>query len=70
MENKMSKPTIFFNTECINCETVNKEMIRIGGIIMCKKCFKSEFNTDNPVKKEQAQYLFWLEYTKNKLDKE
>lgn len=33
-----------FNASCLKCKTVDKEMVRIAAIVMCKKCYKEEFS--------------------------
>jgi len=53
----MSKPRVFYNRECDECANIEEEMVKVGGIILCKYCFREQFSTDDPVKKEREKYL-------------
>jgi len=55
---------VWYNTECLKCQTVEKEMISVGSLVMCGKCFEEEFNTHDPVKEEREKYLKWLKIYK------
>ena len=57
VELKIPHATVFLNSECLICHKTEKEMIKLGAISLCKKCFLSEFQTDDPVDKERELYL-------------
>ena len=65
-ENPIPSARIINNYECIKDNKVEKEMVEVGCFAMCKKCFKEEFKTDDPVGKEPKQYKKWLEVYKEK----
>ena len=48
------------NAECVKCEVILRDMVRIGAIIMCPSCFEEEFSTDDPVREERPKYFHWL----------
>jgi hypothetical protein len=48
------------NAECIKCNGVYKRMFRVGAFVMCAKCCRKEFTTEDPVRKEKAKYKKWL----------
>jgi hypothetical protein len=52
-------PHIMFhlNNECLICHVTEKEMVKFGAIFLCKKCFLSQFQTDDPMNKERELYL-------------
>ena len=56
----MPKIFIYTNTKCVKCHTIEEEMIRVGAIIICHKCFREEFKTKDPVTLERDNYLKWL----------
>ena len=53
----MSTPKRLYNASCIKCNGVYGEMVRIGCIVLCDKCFIVEFKTNDPVKQEREKYL-------------
>jgi hypothetical protein len=61
---------IHYNSECINCKTVKKEMVLIGAFVMCHNCWNQEFggietiDETNFILKEK--YKYWLKCHKNK----
>jgi hypothetical protein len=65
-----SKPNyhIFNNAECVKCNKVEREMVRIGAVFFCGDCVKIEFNSDNPVRDERKKYLNWLHIQHKKFD--
>jgi hypothetical protein len=54
---KIPHAALIQNNECAICHSVEKEMVNIGSAFMCKKCFFSEFQTDDPMNKEREKYL-------------
>jgi len=34
------------NADCISCEVLEKQMVRVGAFIMCRKCWEREFGVD------------------------
>lgn len=56
----MNRTYIHNNASCLKCHVVEKEMVRVGVIIFCKKCYEEEFSTLDPVKEEREKYLEWL----------
>lgn len=59
---------VHHNAECIKCEALEKEMIRVGAVIFCRKCVSEEFNSDDPVRQERERYLHWLRLGYKKLE--
>lgn len=51
---------IFYNSPCLKCGRIDKEMIITGALIFCNDCFPTEFKSDYPAKKERENYLKWL----------
>ena len=45
------------NVDCIVCKKIKKNMVRVGAIYLCAKCFCETFHTQDPVKKERKVYL-------------
>jgi hypothetical protein len=43
----------WWNTECMKCGTVEKEMVKVGALVFCKKCFVSEFKNADPVDRDK-----------------
>ncbi len=62
----MTKPKVLHNSDCIKCNIVEKEMVIIGAVVMCKNCYTTEFESDDPVKEERDNYLYWLNETMNR----
>ena len=31
------------NCQCLKCDAINKEMIKVGEVVLCSDCFKVEF---------------------------
>ena len=48
------------NAECIVCDTLEREMVRVGAVIFCNKCVQEQFSSENPVRDERETYLKWL----------
>lgn len=44
------------NADCIVCECIEKYMFRVGAFVICQKCYKKNFKTDNPIEKENETY--------------
>ena len=63
----MTYPVVFHNTECLDCEEVHKEMVRVGVLVFCNKCYSKNFKTDDPIKKENGMYTYWLGIYKKKV---
>jgi len=62
----MSKPRYFYNATCIECDAIEKIMVRIGTIVMCQSCHGKIFKTEDPVMEERPKYLHYLEKTTKK----
>ena len=59
------------NADCVKCKIVLLHMVRVGAIIMCPNCLEEEFKSDDPVKKERGNYLYWLNvYTRGLIEEE
>lgn len=48
---------VYYNQHCDECFDTHREMVAIGAIILCPRCFRGTFKTDNPVSKERDKYL-------------
>ena len=59
-----SSPIIYYNNNCLRCKKVDREMISVGAIIFCKRCYPMLFNSENPVTEERKKYRAWLEISK------
>ena len=58
----MIKCRIKENITCLKCDALEKEMVLIGAFVMCKKCWKEEFGTeeiDTESKLYKDKYLKW-----------
>ena len=42
-KNKLIEAKEAYNNDCLKCGKVYKRMVRIGALIFCNRCFKSEF---------------------------
>lgn len=61
------------NAVCLRCESVEKEMVRVGPMFFCSMCFKVEFlntmsitviNNKQSVSEESLIYQKWLKIYK------
>ena len=59
----MTSVGIVYNNHCVKCGAVDKEMTRVGSVVMCHGCFDEVFKTDDPIGKERETYLFWVNKT-------
>ena len=57
---------VYHNIDCLKCNALELEMVKIGTLVMCNKCTEEEFKTDDPVQKEYGKYKKWLEVHKEK----
>ena len=48
---------VYYNQHCDECLETEHEMVSIGAIIICQKCFLATFKTKNPVSEERDKYL-------------
>ena len=48
------------NTPCSSCDLIEVQMVRVGAIIFCTDCFKTEFKTMDPVTLEKDKYRIWV----------
>ena len=58
----MIKCRIKENITCLKCDALEKEMVLIGAFVMCKKCWKEEFDTEEintESKLYKDKYLKW-----------
>lgn len=55
-------PSVFYvnNLFCIKCAAVKRYMIRVGAVVFCERCFKKEFNTEDPITEQRELYIKWL----------
>lgn len=66
-----------YNSQCLKCDTINKEMVKVGPMIFCNNCFTVEF-VDTKVykvrKKEvptkSKRYKDWLYAYKKYISRE
>ena len=42
-KNTQRRIHVHYNAACIDCDTVDKEMVRVGAFHMCCKCMKKVF---------------------------
>ena len=49
------------NANCLACNIVQKEMIRVGALIFCASCFNTIFDAQAPERDPEA-YKKWLDY--------
>ncbi len=35
-----------YNTPCVNCETLEKDMVKVGVLHLCNDCFNNKFGID------------------------
>lgn len=49
----------FNNFYCVKCESVFKEMVRIGALVFCEHCFVEEFKEED-LKIGSEKYKHWL----------
>jgi hypothetical protein len=60
-----SKVEIHYNIGCINCQSLHREMPKIGPLIFCTECFKEVFKTKNPLIEEKSVVRAWLSYNQD-----
>ena len=39
----MTKALVINNTQCLKCDALEKEMIKVGPFVLCNSCFEVEF---------------------------
>lgn len=66
----LSNYHIHHNADCVKCNAMHKEMVRVGAVIFCDKCVAEEFKSENPVTEERERYLLWLNIAYKEVDKE
>lgn len=49
------------NETCKKCGVVEKEMILVGVLVFCGRCFGEEFVSKDPVIEEREKYNYWYE---------
>ncbi len=71
----MIKVANIYNSQCLKCDNLEKEMVKIGPITFCHKCFKEEFvdsgvyNTKTgEITTNSQEYQDWLESYKTYID--
>lgn len=57
---------ISYNSDCLKCGAVEKEMVRAGALHFCLSCYREEFQTRDPAKEEREEYLDWLKVYRQK----
>lgn len=64
----MIKLTVWYNTKCLSCGKIEKEMVKIGAFVMCKDCAISEFGKKfKPINRSSqrgSRYDDWLRISK------
>jgi len=48
------------NSSCIKCGFLEKDMISVGPIPFCLRCFGDEFHTEFPITEEKETYHKWI----------
>ena len=63
----MIKCKIKTNTTCLKCNALEKEMVLVGAFILCKKCWKEEFDKEEIDTKSKLynKYLKWYKKYEN-----
>ncbi len=64
----MAKVASIYNSQCLKCDILKKEMIKVGPMVFCPKCFEDEFvqngsyNTKTgEINTKNKDYQAWLE---------
>lgn len=60
-----SNVEIHYNIGCINCQSIHREMPKIGPLVFCPDCFKGVFKTKNPLMEEKSVVRAWLSYNQD-----
>ncbi len=50
----MAKAIVINNCQCLTCDALNKEMIRVGPFVLCNDCFTVEFVDSGDYTKEKG----------------
>lgn len=56
----MSKPRFIYNIDCLNCNNIERKMVRVGALFFCEDCFSDIFSTEDPVVEERKVYTKWF----------
>ncbi len=50
------------NSSCKSCQKTKKNMVKVGSIFFCRKCYRNIFNgtDEDPVTNQREKYLLWL----------
>ncbi len=64
----MSKPIYIFNSWCVECGAVNKQMVKVGAVCFCEACHQKILTTDDPVTEEREEYLKYLHKWNTQVD--
>lgn len=58
------KINYILNSDCLLCNSVNKNMIKIGSIVLCEDCNLSQFNGEDKIKLGSENHDKYLELYK------
>ena len=63
----MAKARIICNSRCLKCDSIEKEMVKVGPMVFCNDCFIAEFinsevydTTSEEVPNNCEEYKDWL----------
>ena len=56
----MAQARTIYNTKCIKCKIIESEMVLIGPIPFCTKCYINEFGDKGTVDSQNEKYKDWL----------
>lgn len=68
--NTMNRALLIHNSKCLKCDTIEKEMVKIGVMVFCNDCFRTEFvdsgdcNEDNnfDYDPKSETYQAWFDF--------
>ena len=65
--NVMPRVLTTYNSKCLCCKCIEEEMIKVGCLVFCEKCFRQEFQEawiltgrDYTVSHDSNEYKKWL----------
>ncbi len=57
----MADARIMYNTSCLKCSACEPEMVKVGVLPFCNKCYAEEFKGEAAINPRSDLYMKWLE---------
>jgi hypothetical protein len=57
---------VHYNSNCSKCGVTESQMVRLGPMIFCNKCYEEEFGLEYDIDTSSEIYKKWITEYKNK----